>query len=79
VNRQSLAYAAIRGLINGALLFLPAYGITWLVIGHPPVFWQILLASEALEIAIRLFLWHRKRQEVQALEAAYNQPALGDQ
>ncbi|MFF7190559.1 hypothetical protein ACFZAR_36315 [Streptomyces sp. NPDC008222] len=79
MNRQSLTHAAIRGLFNGTLLFLPAYGAAWLVIGHPPIFWQIFLASEALEIAVRLFLRHRKRQEVRALEAAYDQPAYGDQ
>lgn len=78
MNRHSLAYAALRGLLNGALLALPAYGIAWLVIGHPPGFWQIFLISEALEIAIRLFLWHRKRREIRDLQAAYDQPAYGD-
>lgn len=79
MNRQSLAYAALRGLYNGILLFLPAYAIAWLVIGHRPAFWQTLLISEALEVAIRIFLWHRKRQEIRALETSFDKPAYGDQ
>lgn len=79
MNRQSLAYAALRGLLNGALLFLPAYCIAWLLLGHPPVFGQIFLASEALELAVRLLRWHRKRREIQDLQAAFDQPAYGDQ
>jgi hypothetical protein len=79
VKRQTLANAAIRGLFNGALLFIPAYAIAWLVIGAPPSFWLTFLASEALEVAVRLILWHRKRQEVRALEDAFGQPAYGDQ
>lgn len=78
MNRQSLVNAAIRGLFNGALLFLLAYCAAWLITGHPPVFWQIFLASEALEVAVRLFLRHRKRAEIRALEATYDQPAYGD-
>lgn len=78
ITRHGLAYAAIRGLYNGVLLFIPAYAVAWLVIGHRPAFWTTFLISEALEVAIRIFLWHRKRQEIRALQATYDQPAYGD-
>lgn len=70
--------AAIRGFLNGALLFLPAYCLTWLLLGHPPVWWQIFLASEALEYAVRAFLTHRRRREIRALRDQFDQPAYGD-
>lgn len=38
ITRQGRACAIVRGLINGALLFIPAYAAAWLVIGHPPAF-----------------------------------------
>ena len=78
-NRQRTLNAVIRGLFNGALLFIPAYCIAWLLLGHQPVWWQIFLASEALELAARAFLNHRRRREVRDLQAQFDQPAYGDQ
>lgn len=82
INRDRIIHtatnAAIRGLLNATLLFLPAYCATWLILGHPPVWWQILIASEALELAIRAVLNHRRRREIRNLQAQFDQPAYGD-
>lgn len=78
-SKQRTLNAAIRGLFNSTLLFLPAYCIVWLLLGHPPVWWQIFLASEALELSIRALLNHLRRREVRAVRNQFDEIVYGDQ
>lgn len=69
----------IRGALNTTLLFIPAYCLAWLLLQHPPIWWHIILASEALELAIRAPRNHRRHREVRDLQNQFDQPAYGDQ
>lgn len=76
--RDRLTLALIRALIGISIFYLPLYGTAWLILGHPPVFWHILIASEALETTLRITLTRRRRREIRDLQAQFDRPAYGD-